>query len=381
MVARLCWRGVVPRWLSSHSRLSRFKALQICSIVSSGFFPPEPLGVPGDETQHQQAQRLVPHQRRVVPPLVVREAEFALAHPEGVFHIPAAESDPQQRLYFGVGWRIGQEVLLLARLRVLRPDQPVRPCAPLPVLHLPDLRRLHLPDLLPYRLARQLYLDPRLFQEARTVPHHLIGTLPLALLTRPLRRAVGCHAGQALGYFAHETQVSLIQSADELRSLAVFLVKGDPVEIQLIGFGSVQLLQGDLPLGPVFHVIGDARRPVAFAVFGPILREEQFGIDQGLVAALADAEVHGDDAVVELADTAEVLALDAGGLVAGLQGRGLVDQTDVAQAIIGQARQFDPDVALQLLTCLSVLPLVVAEELLQGTDGTACSLGDRLDRK
>ena len=117
----------------------------------------------------------------------------------------------------------------------------------------------------------------------------------------------------------------------------------------------------------------------AFAVFRPVLRQEQLGIDQGLVAAFADAQVDGDDAVVDLADTAEVLTLHAGGLGAGLQSRGLIDQPDVAQAIVGQAGQFGPDVALQLSADLSVLPLVVAEELLQGADGTAGGQGDRLD--
>jgi hypothetical protein len=83
---------------------------------------------------------------------------------------------------------------------------------------------------------------------------------------------------------------------------------------------------------------------------------------------------------LSIADTAEVLALHAGGLGAGLQSRGLIDQPDVAQAVIRQAGQFGRNVALQLIDDLGVLPLVVAEELLQGADSTARGQGDRLRR-
>src|ERR1700676_4167515 len=112
MVARLCWREVGLRSLLSPSRLSRFNALQTCSIVTSGFSPPQPLRVAGYEGQHQQAQRLVPHQGGVVPPLIVREAKLTLAHTEGVLHVPPPEGHPHQGLKLGVGRRGGQEVLL-----------------------------------------------------------------------------------------------------------------------------------------------------------------------------------------------------------------------------------------------------------------------------
>ena len=101
MVARLCSRRLVPRRCSCHSWLSRFKALHTCSIVTSGFFPPQPLRVAGYEGQHEQTERMVTHQPGVVPPLIVREAK--LAHPEGVFHVPAAEGYPHQGLQLSVG--------------------------------------------------------------------------------------------------------------------------------------------------------------------------------------------------------------------------------------------------------------------------------------
>src|SRR6185369_12122752 len=99
------------------------------------------------------------------------------------------------------------------------------------------------------------------------------------------------------------------------------------------------------------------RRPAAFAVLGPVLRQEQLGIDQRLVRAFADPEVDGNDAIVDLADTAEVLALHTGSLGAGLDGRSLINQPDVAQAIVGQEGQLVGNVVLQLSADFGVFPL------------------------
>src|SRR5439155_12311697 len=105
----------------------------------------------------------------------------------------------------------------------------------------------------------------------------------------------------------------------------------------------------------------------------------QLGIEQGLVAGAADAEVDADDAVGDLADTAEVLPLDAGGLGARLEGGGLIDQADGAQVVGSHGGQVGGDVALQLLADVGVSPEVVLEELLQGADGAAGGQGDGLD--
>src|SRR5437899_2389989 len=82
-----------------------------------------------------------PSRGSIVPAFVVRKADLTLGHPEGVLHVPAAEGHPHQGLQLGVGLGIGQEILLLARLGVPGPDQPVGPVAPAPLLHLPELRR------------------------------------------------------------------------------------------------------------------------------------------------------------------------------------------------------------------------------------------------
>src|ERR1700722_14166797 len=90
-----CNRGV-PRKASSHAEHCWFSARHTCSIVTSGFFPPQPVCLTSHECQCHTAQHHVPHQRHIVPALKVSETELTFAHPETVFHVPATEADTQQ---------------------------------------------------------------------------------------------------------------------------------------------------------------------------------------------------------------------------------------------------------------------------------------------
>lgn len=176
---------------------------------------------------------------------------------------------------------------------------------------------------------------------------------------------------------ARRWQFPLVQADDERGSLAVLFVEGQPVQEHSVD--AVHFRQGDLPRGPMAQVLGDASSITAVAVFGPFLGQEQFGVHQRLVAALADAEVDADDAVVHLADATEIPTLHAGSMASRLQRRGLVDQADVAQSIVWHRGQHRGDRALQQLADLVVLPGVVAEELLKGADGAAGGQSDGFD--
>ena len=139
------------------------------------------------------------------------------------------------------------------------------------------------------------------------------------------------------------------------------------------------LAQGDLPLGAVGDLVGDAGRPAAVAVVVPGLGQEQVGIDQGLVAATGDAQVDGDDAVVDLAQLAAVLPLHAGGLGALLARAGLIDDADGAQLVVGQGVRVGRR-GVAGWCGPAVVPGVVVQELLEGADGGAGGQGDGLDR-
>jgi hypothetical protein len=87
-------------------------------------------------------------------------------------------------------------------------------------------------------------------------------------------------------------------------------------------------LQGDLPLGPVHHGVGDAGLAAAVAVVGPGLRQVEFAVEQAVESIPGVGQVDGDDAVLLLADGPTPLALDAGGLVPLLDVAGLVEDPD-----------------------------------------------------
>jgi hypothetical protein len=89
--------------------------------------------------------------------------------------------------------------------------------------------------------------------------------------------------------------------------------------------------------------------------------------------------VYGDDALVNLADAAEVLPLYARGFVPLLDGTGLVDEPDGAEAVVGQGGQQGGRMALEFVAGARAVPVVILEELLQGPDGGAGAQGDGFD--
>jgi hypothetical protein len=129
--------------------------------------------------------------------------------------------------------------------------------------------------------------DPRRLDPAHEVPRHL----------------------------AHELLVTRRQFPEELGLATVALIEGRPVEAQAVTLRTVVQLQGDLPLGPVDHVVGDAGLAAAVAVIGPALGQEQLAVDQAMEVVAGIGQVDRDDTVLLLADGAAPLPLHAGGLV------------------------------------------------------------------
>src|SRR5260221_433182 len=72
------------RRLRSHRRQMALSARAVCSIVSFGFFPPEPSGLLGDEQHHGSAEDHVSEQPLVTSALEVAEADLGFDQPEGV---------------------------------------------------------------------------------------------------------------------------------------------------------------------------------------------------------------------------------------------------------------------------------------------------------
>ena len=125
MTSTVCSTSVVLRRFSCHIRQRWFNARLTCSIVISGFFPPQPIGVFGDKSHHDQAQDHVPHQPHVTSPFEMAEADFALGHAKGVFDIPATERHAQQPSRPACRGRVGDEILYLVGCQIARHDQPM----------------------------------------------------------------------------------------------------------------------------------------------------------------------------------------------------------------------------------------------------------------
>src|SRR6266481_4068724 len=95
MTSSVYCNRVVPRNASSQSTHCWFNAWHTCSSVTSAFFPPQPGCLTGGKGQRHQTQDHVPHQRHVMPPLEVAEADLPLAGAEAVLHVPATEPHTQ----------------------------------------------------------------------------------------------------------------------------------------------------------------------------------------------------------------------------------------------------------------------------------------------
>src|SRR5215210_5429223 len=95
MTSLVCFTSGTPRRRRNTAAHLWFNAWHTCSAVTSGFFPPQPLRVGGDESEDNQSQRQMPQQPRIVPTLVVHQARLLLPQPEGVFHRPPAKGHGQ----------------------------------------------------------------------------------------------------------------------------------------------------------------------------------------------------------------------------------------------------------------------------------------------
>ena len=124
-----------------------FSALAVCSIVTSGFFPPEPSCLFGHEGHHELAEDHVSQQSLVTSSLEVREADLALGHSKDMLHAPAGERHPQKLFQGRPGRGVGDEVFNLAGLDISGDDQPVGSVGRESVALKMNLRRLDFPCL------------------------------------------------------------------------------------------------------------------------------------------------------------------------------------------------------------------------------------------
>ena len=139
-----------------------FKARAVCSIVTSGFFPPQPIGLLGGEQQNQLAEGHVSHQPLIAAPLEVSEADLGLCQTKHVLDPRPSEGDFHQCQQGRFGRGVGDEILDLAGGDVPGDDQPIGPLGGRAIAGQIDLAGPDLPHLRGQRFAVQFDLLPRL---------------------------------------------------------------------------------------------------------------------------------------------------------------------------------------------------------------------------
>lgn len=117
----------------------------------------------------------------------------------------------------------------------------------------------------------------------------------------------------------------------------------------------------------MLDIVRDACGPTPWAVIRPRLGKEKVRVQESLEASFGHTDVDGDDAVVDLADAAEVLTLHTGRVLTPLSRTRLVDDTDGSQRVSGKLGNNVSDVSLKSVACESVVPDGSDEELLESS--------------
>ena len=122
----------------------------------------------------------------------------------------------------------------------------------------------------------------------------------------------------------------MFQAGEEIGFFGVPDVGGDPFVVDAVGFGPIKQFQGDVMLGTIDDVVGNAGLATPFAVVAPAFGQEEFGVEHGAETRVvgAEGELDRDHAVGRLAEPAAILPLHAGGHLAGFSMAGVIDDAD-----------------------------------------------------
>ena len=340
------------------------------------------------------AEDQVPLDREKLTDLEVIHPQLALAVLKDPFNGPARKSHSQKHLHMGALWGIAYEILQLCMVQGISGYQqmvrPTRQAVFIGQIHhhalgLPEHRTfaavfdvIILPVVTPHarRIAQNIpYFNPRVVFDFQPRVLSMSSTLSVTSVStvqysRPLRPG-----GKIDRHFGNIILAQTVQGAQKRWFTAIILIESQPGEPQSVGHGSVVLLQGDLPLGAVDNLIGDAgflaSNPVVVpGCFGQI----QFAINKGVEIRRGVAQVNTDHTVFSLAHSTAVLPLYAGRFVALFDKAGFVDGPDAV--LVGVPTR---DVVLEAIPHRSLVPAKQTKELLQVAWWFASSVRHGLD--
>jgi hypothetical protein len=168
---------------------------------------------------------------------------------------------------------------------------------------------------------------------------------------------------------------ALLESRQERGLPAIAFVKGEPAELQAILGGAVDEFDSDLRLGAIGHAVRNPGFATTNRVIGPAFGEIKLTFQKRMKVAVGHAEVHGDGAVVGLAGSPAVLALNARSFVPFFHIGGLIDDSDRGATAMGTA-----DALVELREHEILIPAVQRKKLLKGPRMCARRKRDRLNR-
>ncbi len=307
-------------------------------------------------------------------------ADFEVTHTQFVFfvfqrpfHRPAGEADVQDGFDGCSRWRIREEVFFLARVQhVAGVDEPVGAEDPTVALD-PDGGALEFPDHRPFLgvlemnpLAWSLAQGRR--RAAQRFDIAVVGPCFVAWIAGP--------GGKIAADFDDVALAAFFEPGQERGTGGVPFVGGEPSEGDAVGQGAVDLSQGDVVLGPIDEMVGDAGLGPAVGIVPAVFGEEQIAVEHGAEAGVVAgiAQVDADHAVVDLAGVAAPLEMNARGFVAALGMAGIVDDADgLGIGMIASNNLLDA------IAQAHVTPRRPTEELLQSPARRVGEVGDRLD--
>ncbi len=239
------------------------------------------------------------------------------------------------------------------------------------VLDLPDHRPLlaifdapTLPSLITQRRIAEQVFDVSRRRTARHEPRRLAATPATASAIGPCGRGRSVDPGRKmLVNLADERLPTPVQCPQKLRLAAVPFVERDPFELHAVVRGALVQFQSDVALGSIHDLVGDTRLPAASAIVRPAFWNEQIVVDQAVKVAAGITQMHGDDAVLLLADGPAVLPLHARRFLAFLDEASLVNQANGMLSVVIAHHDL-----LHAVPHSVVVPLMLTEEFLQSSD-------------
>jgi hypothetical protein len=124
------------------------------------------------------------------------------------------------------------------------------------------------------------------------------------------------------------------QFTEQFGLTAVALVERQPIKAESVADGAVIHLQDDLPLGPISYSVGNPGYSAVVAIHISAFGEVQLAVEEAVEILTREAQVDGNNAVLDFAQPITPLLLDATRLVTLFRVAGFVERSNNMGALM-----------------------------------------------